>query len=198
VDCQSTTRLPRSGKDPYRGFCGLTVRDPRQGDAHLGFGVLAWTDRPHRDKPLESLGCDAPVVINKTAVASKTDRRMPHIWIRIGDDVRRLRVEAGVSLRELADATGIDASYLARIERYRARPSLPTLTSISVALGADLSLRFYAGKGPRIHDRFQAPMIDTLLRSRHLAGCLASRSSSLRRLAASLTSYSPIVSDQCW
>jgi transcriptional regulator with XRE-family HTH domain len=108
-------------------------------------------------------------VINKTAVASKTDRRMPHIWIRIGDDVRRLRVEAGVSLRELADATGIDASYLARIERYRARPSLPTLTSISVALGADLSLRFYAGKGPRIHDRFQAPMIDTLLRS--LAPC---------------------------
>jgi transcriptional regulator with XRE-family HTH domain len=94
---------------------------------------------------------------------------MPHVWIRIGDDVRRLRVEAGVSLRELAAATGIDASYLARIEKYRAHPSLPTLTSISVALGADLSLRFYGGKGPRIHDRSQAPMIDTLLRS--LAPC---------------------------
>lgn len=93
-----------------------------------------WTDSPQRDKPLESVGCDAPAVISKTAVASETDRRMPHTWIRIGDDVRRLRLEAGVSLRELADVTGIDSSYLARIEKYRARPSLPTLTSISVAL----------------------------------------------------------------
>ncbi|MBI3746348.1 MAG: hypothetical protein HY264_07485, partial [Chloroflexi bacterium] len=32
-------------------------------------------------------------------------------------------------------------------------------------LGADLSIRFFLGSGPRIHDRFQAPMIESLLRS---------------------------------
>jgi hypothetical protein len=38
------------------------------------------------------------------------------------------------------------------------------MTAIGVALGADLSVRYYPGTGPRIHDRFQAPMIETLLR----------------------------------
>jgi hypothetical protein len=67
------------------------------GTHNLAFGVLPWTGSPRRDRPRESVGCDARVVISKTAVASETDRRMPHIWIRIGDDARRLRIEAGVS-----------------------------------------------------------------------------------------------------
>jgi len=55
-------------------------------------------------------------------------------------------------------------SFLARIEAAQVQASIPVLTRISVALGADLSLRFYAGAGPRIRDRFQAPMIEALLR----------------------------------
>lgn len=85
--------------------------------------------------------------------------------MRVGDEVLRLRLDAGVSLRELGASTGLDPSHLARIEKGQANASLEALTAISVALGADLSLRFYAGTGPRIRDRFQAPMVEALLRS---------------------------------
>ena len=105
-------------------------------------------------------------MISKTAVARETQRRVRHVSIRVGDDVRQLRLDAGVSLRQLAEATGIDTSHLARIEKATAHGSIATLTSVAVALGANLSLRFYADAGPRIHDRLQAPMIEGLL------GCL--------------------------
>src|SRR5688572_18561107 len=87
--------------------------------------------------------------------------------LRIGEEILRLRLDAGVSLRELGAVTGLDPSHLARIEKGKTRASLGALTAISVALGADLSLRFYAGAGPRIRDRFQAPMIEAMLRNLH-------------------------------
>lgn len=103
-------------------------------------------------------------VISKTAVDREARRRLRHSALRTGDELHRLRSEAGVSLRELAAVTGIDASHIARIEKASVRASIHALTAISVALGADLSVRFFAGSGPRIHDRFQAPMIEALLR----------------------------------
>jgi transcriptional regulator with XRE-family HTH domain len=98
-----------------------------------------------------------------TYIARETARRLRGSSIRIGEEVRRLRLDAGVSLRELGSATSLDPSHLARIEKGRVQPSIRALTLISVALGADLSLRFYAGSGPRIRDRFQAPMIEALI-----------------------------------
>lgn len=59
--------------------------------------------------------------------------------------------------------TGIHKSHVARIEAGLARPTIEVLCAISVALGADLSLRFFPGAGPRVHDRFQAPMVESLL-----------------------------------
>ena len=85
--------------------------------------------------------------------------------MRIGDDLRRLRLDAGVSLRELSAVTGIHPSHLARIETAAVHPSLEALSKVSVALGADLSIRFFAGTGPRLQDRFQAPMVEALLRA---------------------------------
>jgi transcriptional regulator with XRE-family HTH domain len=104
-------------------------------------------------------------MISKTQVTRETARRIRRAEVRIGDEVRRLRLDAGVSLRDLGSATGLDPSHLARIEKATAHASFNALTSISVALGADVSLKFFAGAGPRIHDRFQAPMIEALLRA---------------------------------
>ena len=87
--------------------------------------------------------------------------------MRMGDELRRLRLDAGVSLRQLGDATGLDPSHLARIEKGRANGSVEALTAISIALGADLSFRFFADAGPRLHDRHQAPMIEALIRCIH-------------------------------
>jgi transcriptional regulator with XRE-family HTH domain len=87
--------------------------------------------------------------------------------MRTGEEVRRLRLEAGVSLRELSAVTGIHTSHLARIEAADVHPSIEVLTKIGVALGADLSIRYFAGTGPRLHDRFQAPMVEALIRVLH-------------------------------
>ena len=75
-----------------------------------------------------------------------------------------MQLDAGVSLSELARAVGVHRSHIARIEAGTARPSLAVLTAIGVALGADLSVRYFAGSGPRLVDRFQAAMIEALLR----------------------------------
>jgi transcriptional regulator with XRE-family HTH domain len=82
-----------------------------------------------------------------------------------GDDIHRLRTEAGVSLESLARMAGVHKSHIARIESADVHASLSVLTAIGIALGADLSVRYFPGAGPRLHDRFQAPMVETLLRS---------------------------------
>ena len=84
-----------------------------------------------------------------------------------GEDIRRQREDAGVSQRRLAAAAEIDQSYLARIEAGMGRPSIETLTAISLALGADLGVRLFPNTGPPIRDANQALMLEALLRIAH-------------------------------
>lgn len=102
-------------------------------------------------------------MVSRSTVHRETNRRLRHLCLQISDELLRLRLDAGISLRELSDATGIDIAHLSRIGRGLAQPSLEVLERITVALGADLSMRFYTDAGPRIHDRYQAPMIEALL-----------------------------------
>jgi transcriptional regulator with XRE-family HTH domain len=102
--------------------------------------------------------------ISQTFVARETARRVRRANAEIGEHVRRLRLDAGVSLGELARLVGVHRSHLARIESGATHPSIAVLTAIGVALGADLSVRYFPGTGPRLHDRFQAAMVEALLR----------------------------------
>jgi len=102
--------------------------------------------------------------LTQTLVSRESARRSRRLAFAIGEEIHRLRAEAGVSLAAVSAVTGVHKSYLARIEAGLTHASLGVLTSIGVALGADLSLRFFPGAGPRLHDRFQAPMVETLLR----------------------------------
>ena len=104
------------------------------------------------------------MAITRTDVTRESSRRLRRFWLQTGEEIRRLREEAGVSTGALAEVAGIHKSHLARIEAGLARPTVEVLTAIGVALGAELSLRYYPGSGPRLHDRFQAPMVETLLR----------------------------------
>jgi Helix-turn-helix. len=90
---------------------------------------------------------------------------MRRLGLQNGEDIRRLRLDAGVSLAQLSEVVGVHKSHVARIESNQVQPSLGVLTAIGVALGADLSVRFYPGAGPRLHDRFQAPMVEALIRA---------------------------------
>ena len=92
---------------------------------------------------------------------------MRRLHFQVGADVRRIRLDANLSIAELGRATGISAGHLVRVEAGQANPSIEVLVAIGVALGADTNVRYFPGTGPRIHDRFQAPMIEALLRALH-------------------------------
>jgi transcriptional regulator with XRE-family HTH domain len=83
----------------------------------------------------------------------------------LGRDLSRVRLDAGASHGTVAALAGIDRSYYSRIEAGTGNPTMETLAAISVALGADVSIRIFPGTGPRLTDRHQARMVERLLRS---------------------------------
>lgn len=61
--------------------------------------------------------------------------------VELGAAVRRLRLERGLSFRELRDLSGCSVSHLQRIEGGRvAQVSVPVLRRLARALGADVSV----------------------------------------------------------
>jgi transcriptional regulator with XRE-family HTH domain len=84
---------------------------------------------------------------------------------RLGQDLRRFRLDAGLSIRSVASAAGMDPSHLSLIERGLREPSLAALTAIAAVLGLDVGLRLYPTTGPTIRDRHQAPIVETVIRS---------------------------------
>jgi transcriptional regulator with XRE-family HTH domain len=85
----------------------------------------------------------------------------------MGEEVRRLREDAGVARSQLAAAAGIDVAFLRRIENGAERPSVDTYAKLATTLGADLSFRLYPNTGPNIRDRWQARILEALLRDLH-------------------------------
>jgi transcriptional regulator with XRE-family HTH domain len=92
-------------------------------------------------------------------------RRTREVNDRIGKQLIGLREEAGVTRAQLATCAGVTQAYLWKIESGVAHPSVAVLVAIGNCLGADLAVRYFPGVGPRIHDRFQAPMVEALIRS---------------------------------
>lgn len=78
-------------------------------------------------------------------------------------DISRLRDDAGLSRAELSRGSGVDSSFLARIEGGTASPSFETYALLAAALGADLSVRLYPNTGPTIRDQHQARILEALL-----------------------------------
>lgn len=123
--------------------------------------------QPGSDRAISALRFHGRMDLTPTLIQREAARHARRIWTHVGEDVRRLRLDANVSGPELSRAVGIDAAHLWRIEAGLAHPSLEVLVAIGVALGADLGVRYFAGAGPRIHDRFQAPMLESLLTELH-------------------------------
>ena len=102
---------------------------------------------------------------------------------RIGNDIRGLRKARGLTLTDLAQASGLSVGYLSLLERDRATPSIKALHGVSRALGVTISWFFQAGDVPeeerglvvrRNHRRrldYQAGVVDELL-SPNLMGAL--------------------------
>lgn len=62
----------------------------------------------------------------------------------VGRKIRQLRSESHITQRELGEVTGLDVSYLSRVENGRLTPTLPTLTKIAGGLKIPLTALFDA------------------------------------------------------
>lgn len=60
----------------------------------------------------------------------------------IGCQIRRLRNDAGMTLSEIAEATGLNVGYLSQVENDKASPSLETLASVAEALDVPVTWFF--------------------------------------------------------
>lgn len=71
----------------------------------------------------------------KSADMKPRDREMAHI----GDNIKRIRKEAGVSQQELAERCEISKSQISRLESgEQTNPQIQTIVAIATALGASL------------------------------------------------------------
>jgi transcriptional regulator with XRE-family HTH domain len=95
---------------------------------------------------------------------TSTGRICRDLRLAIGGEVRRLRLDTGLSQRRLAEIAGIDHGFLSQIERGLREPSLAVLVAVGTALGGSLSVKLYPGTGPRLTDSIQARIAEALIR----------------------------------
>ena len=85
----------------------------------------------------------------------------------VADELHRVRLDEGLSLRQVGAAAGLHPSHLPRLEAGERQPSLDSLVAVAAAMGHDVSIRLYPGTGPRVRDHIQVRMIEALLASLH-------------------------------
>jgi transcriptional regulator with XRE-family HTH domain len=72
----------------------------------------------------------------KSSTGIKFDVRKKHpLLIQVGDNLRRLRLEAGFSQEGLGLETGLDRTYIGGIERGERNVSVLNLCKIALAIG---------------------------------------------------------------
>lgn len=149
------------------GTPGGGRRSVRVAGAGRGYLAPAWTGG--RRGP-DMSGCRPPCFHGSMgstdrdrALDREVRRRLRRLRRSIGDDLGRLIQDAGATKARVATAASVDRTHIGRIETGVATPSLETLVALGAALGADVSIRFYAGTGPRLTDRHQARMVEAVL-----------------------------------
>lgn len=65
--------------------------------------------------------------------------------LELGATLRARRAAAGLTLQEVAEATGVSRSFLSQVERGLASPSIASLRRIADALGTPMAALFVAG-----------------------------------------------------
>ena len=85
---------------------------------------------------------------------------------QLGEDLRGLRRAQGLTLEDLASASGKSVSFISKIERGQARPSVTTLQDLAGALGVPVGW-FFETDGPAPAD--ERPVVVRAKRRRKLS-----------------------------
>ena len=80
---------------------------------------------------------------------------------KVGARVRSLRRERGLTIEQLAAATGLTKGFISQLERDRTAPSLSSIARICDALGVRLSHIFEQEAAPARVRRHERPRIDS-------------------------------------
>jgi transcriptional regulator with XRE-family HTH domain len=79
----------------------------------------------------------------------------------VGARVRSLRRERGLTIEQIAVATGLTKGFISQLERDRTSPSLSSIARICDALGVRLSQIFEREPAPALVRRDERPEVDT-------------------------------------
>jgi transcriptional regulator with XRE-family HTH domain len=80
---------------------------------------------------------------------------------KVGARVRSLRRERGLTIEQLAAATGLTKGFISQLERDRTAPSLSSIARICDALGVRLSHIFERDPAPALVRRHERPRVDS-------------------------------------
>ena len=101
----------------------------------------------------------------RTRRALRVQRR--ELFRSLGDQLRRLREDAGLTQAVVARSAAIAQSHLSTIEAGTAEPSIAALMAVAAALGADVSIRLFPNTGPQIRDHLQIAISEALISELH-------------------------------
>ncbi|MBA3348362.1 MAG: cupin domain-containing protein [Actinobacteria bacterium] len=87
---------------------------------------------------------------------------------KVGARVRSLRRERGLTIEQLASATGLTKGFISQLERDRTAPSLSSIARICDALGVRLSHIFEAEPAPALVRRQDATILAAHTTRSHL------------------------------
>ncbi|ANL43413.1 MULTISPECIES: helix-turn-helix domain-containing protein [Rhizobium] len=104
------------------------------------------TKREAADQPEQAHGGRPPFSQDPHAVREPKENNLE---MAIGHEVRAYRKKLGITVTDLAAATGISLGMLSKIENGNISPSLTTLQSLSRALGVPLTAFFRRYEEPR-------------------------------------------------
>ena len=68
--------------------------------------------------------------------------------LALSQNIRKIRMEQGMTVEQLAKASGFSKGFISQVENFRLTPSLKALTRIADALGASMSALFAENGDP--------------------------------------------------
>lgn len=118
----------------FREERGYTLEDLAR-KSNISPSYLSEIERGHKRPSLKTLDkiCAALNISREVLLPAETK-------VSLGDKIRMIRQEKGLSLKDLSARTGISFTYLSEIERGVLHPAADTLNKIAAALEVPLSL----------------------------------------------------------